>query len=88
MGRTADSQAWMLAMSVSRTWTRFVDHGTASVMVVAGLGAAGGLSSAMFSSRRRGRFVGGGTVGDGKFVVGGGSLHAARREVAVRWMGS
>jgi hypothetical protein len=78
--RAAASQAWMLAASVSRTGTRFVDQVTAGAMIVAGSVWGGGLSSAMSSS-------GGGEVrprregGDGNVVVRSGSLHAARRGV-------
>jgi hypothetical protein len=50
MGRTAASLAWMLAASVSRTGTRFVDYGTAGAMILAGPVGGGGLSSAMSSS--------------------------------------
>jgi hypothetical protein len=42
IGRTAASQAWMLAASVSRTGTRFVDQGTAGAMIVAGSVWGGG----------------------------------------------
>jgi hypothetical protein len=76
IGRTAASQALMLAASVSRTGTRFVDQGTAGAMIVAGSVWSGGLSSAMSSS-------GGGKVDDGKVVVRSGSLHAARRGVEI-----
>jgi hypothetical protein len=42
MGRSAASHAWMLAGSISRTGTRFVEQGMADAMIVAGSVRGGG----------------------------------------------
>jgi hypothetical protein len=78
----------MLAASVSRTGTRFVDHGTEVPWYLRVRWGAGFFFVRDIFLRRRGRFVRGVRVGDGNVVVGSGRLHAMRRGLAVIRMGS
>jgi hypothetical protein len=82
MGRTAASQAWILAASVSRTGTRFVNKAKACHNS-GGFDVGRGLVVRSVLFRRWGKFVRGRRVGDGNVVVRSGSLHAPRRGVTV-----